>query len=637
MCGIAGFIDFNRRSKKDSLVKMTDCLSYRGPDASGYSFIEHESCHLGLGHRRLSIIDLSPLGRQPMLTSDGRLSIVFNGEIYNYAEIKKVLAGRGYAFASGSDTEVILNAYLEWGAEAVHQFTGMFSLAIYDAKEEILFLCRDRAGVKPLYYYWHNGIFLFASELKAFFGFPGFEKQIDPTSVYQFLQYSFVPAPYAIFKNTCKLEPGHYMTIDLHSRHMEKTQYWNVIDHYRMEKIKISEEEAIAELETKLKKACEYRMVSDVPVGLFLSGGYDSSLVAAMLQTGRTEKIKTFTIGFPEEKYNEAHYAKKVAEYLGTDHHEMYCTYDEARTIIPDLPYYYDEPFGDSSSIPTILVSKFARRNVTVALSADGGDELFAGYERYAVLMGLAARRDAIPAFARKPLGMAMKNSPGFIRRALARGKNISDENMSKYSAFFGGGIDLVDMIDYANQSAMPGIIDRLVRLPANETRDIFDKGAIRRLPGRLDQLLAFDYLCYLPGDILTKVDRATMSVSLEGREPLLDHHVIEWVATLPDQLKYNNGIKKYILRQLVHRYIPPALMERPKMGFSIPLVEWFRKDLRYLFEEQLSAKALDRHGLMDTRMIQDELKIYYDGNSFNFPLLWNILMFQLWYEKWMN
>jgi asparagine synthase (glutamine-hydrolysing) len=635
VCGIAGFIDFNKKAEKKSLLKMTDCLSYRGPDAAGHAFFEERGFNLGLGHRRLAIIDLSPLGEQPMYSANRRLCIIFNGEIYNYAEIKKILIDKGHQFNSGSDTEVILNAYLEWGAQAVHRFIGMFSFIIYDAQERSVFLCRDRAGVKPLYFYWHNGIFLFASELKSFFDFPGFEKEIDTTSVQYFFQYSFVPAPHTIFKNTFKLEPGHSITVSLADRTISKEQYWNVVDHYSKEKIKIDEADAMVELESRLQKACEYRMVSDVPVGVFLSGGYDSTLVASMLQRDRTAKIKTFTIGFPEEKYNEAIYAKQVADHLGTDHHEMYCTYDEAKSIIPDLPYYYDEPFGDSSAIPTILVSRFARKSVTVALSADGGDEVFAGYERHAALMNLASKRDSLSPFTGRLLGAAMRKSPSFIRRIIASRKNVSDDNIGKYSDFFSRSIDLVDMIDYANRTAMPPLIHQLVNQPSSENRTLFNKDAIRRL-GRLDQLLAFDYSSYLPGDILTKVDRATMSVSLEGREPLLDHQLLEWVATLPDYLKYNNGVKKYALRKLVHNYVPKSIMDRPKMGFSIPLVEWFRTDLRKLFEENLDAKSLGLHGLINAGVVENELERYYKGDDFRFPLLWNVFMFQLWYKKWM-
>jgi len=513
----------------------------------------------------------------------------------------------------------------------------MFLFVLYDIQDNKVSIFRDRAGVKPLYYYWKEGLFLFASELKAFFTVSDFKKEIDTASFNSFLQYSYVPAPYSIFRDTWKLQPGHYMTVDLSTQKITTEQYWNVLDYYRQDKIKISEEDAGQELESRLQKACEYRMVSDVPVGLFLSGGYDSSLVAAMLQTGRTEKIKTYTIGFPEEKYNEAVYAAKVAAHLGTDHHEMYCTYDEAKSIIPELPYYYDEPFGDSSAIPTILVSRFARNQVTVALSADGGDELFAGYERHAALLKLSARVKRIPPFARKPLAFTLSNTPQFILSKMTGGKNAASDNISKYSNFLRGKIDMTDMADYANKTAVPEFLKPFTNNNTSGHSGLFQKETIKRLNGDLDKLLSFDYVSYLPGDILTKVDRATMSVSLEGREPLLDQNIIEWVSALPDMYKYRNGTSKYLLRKVVHKYIPQSIMERPKMGFTVPLIKWFREDMKYLFKENLNASSLGRHGLVNADRLNKELEAYYAGNDFRFPLLWNFLMFQLWYDRWLN
>jgi asparagine synthase (glutamine-hydrolysing) len=637
MCGIAGFIDFTKKAGATQLRQMTDCLSYRGPDASGYEFIEHADCHIGLGHRRLSIIDLSPLGQQPMWTEDMTTVIIFNGEVYNYAEIREELRAAGHHFISGSDTEVMLKGYLQWGSACVQKFTGMFAFVILDKKKNIVFICRDRAGVKPLYYYWYQNVLLFASELKSFFQFPFFHKEIDTTSVFNFLQYSYVPAPNCIFKHTYKLEPGHYMVMDLGTKKFENTSYWSVLNYYKKPKLDITEEDAQEELETRLKKASDYRMVSDVPVGLFLSGGYDSSLVAAMLQTNRTEKIKTFTIGFPEKKYDEAVYAKQVAVHLGTDHHEMYCTYDEAKSIIPELPYYYDEPFGDSSAIPTILVSRFARQKVTVALSADGGDEIFAGYERHAALLNLAIKVNSIPLAMRRPLSFLIKHAPAFVMKKLTGGKNISTSNIDKYLSFIKSQSDLVDMVDYANQVVMPDYLRLFVTIPDIAGREFFQKNEIRCIGDKLDQLLAFDYLSYLPNDILTKVDRATMSVSLEGREPLLDQNIIEWVASLPAHFKYRNGTSKYLLRKIVHKYIPATIMHRPKMGFAIPLIDWFRKDLRYLLDEHFSKKAIEQHGFFNYNRLSQELQEYYKGNDFSFSFLWNVLVFQLWYKRWMT
>lgn len=635
MCGIAGFIDFSSKAGEPELRNMTEALTYRGPDSSGQALFNLTSASVGLGHRRLSIIDLSPSGHQPMFTPDRQLAIVFNGEMYNYREVRCGLEEKGYAFQSGSDTEVILHAYREWGAGCVHKFTGMFAFAIFDEQKQELFLCRDRAGVKPLYYHHHNGRFLFASELKAFFTYPGFEKEIDPQTFKMYVQYTFVPAPYTIFRHTWKLEPGCSMHVDLKTGELTHQRYWNALDYYGQPKQQLSEADAKEELSHRLARACEYRMVSDVPVGLFLSGGYDSSLVAALLQHGRTEKIKTFTIGFHDEKYNEAKHAARVAAHLGTDHHELYCSFDDAKAIIPELPYYYDEPFADSSAIPTMLVSRFARQQVTVALSADGGDELFAGYERHAALLAIAAKRDKVPLALRPLATILLRNTPPVILNKLLPG-NTASANLAKYCDFLQGKTDLVDMIDFANQTLPPSAMASLF---ANNTQPVklFRKDDIRKLPGRLDQLLAFDYLSYLPGDILTKIDRATMHISLEGREPLLDHSLIEWVATLPDEFKYHNGTSKYLLRQIAHDYIPREIMDRPKMGFSIPLVNWFRSDLRPLFDEHLSEKSLNAHGLLNHKQVGKLLNEYYNGDNYRFTLLWTLLMFQLWYKKWIQ
>ncbi len=635
MCGIAGYIDYTGKAGDAELQKMTDALSYRGPDASGQEVFSLDKATLGLGHRRLSIIDLSPLGKQPMFTPDRKLSIIFNGEIYNYREIREELSAKGHAFISGSDTEVILHAYQQWGDECVKKFTGMFAFAIFDEEKQELFLSRDRAGVKPLYYYQHNGCFLFASELKAFFAYPGFEKAIDPQAFRLYVQYTFVPAPYTIFKHTWKLEPGCSMRVDLKNGNITQQRYWDVLDYYGQPKQQIGDAEAKEALRQRLIKACEYRMVSDVPVGMFLSGGYDSSLVTALLQSGRSEKIKTFTIGFTDAKYNEAQHAAKVAAHLGTDHHELYCSFDDAKAIIPELPECYDEPFADSSAIPTMLVSRFARKQVTVALSADGGDELFAGYERHAALLSIAAKKDKIPAALRPLAATVLRNTPKKVLNKIFSG-NTSADNIAKYLDFLQGKTDLTDMIDFANQTAAPDTLAGLFTQTVSPV-ELFRKNEIRKLPGRLDQLLAFDYLSYLPGDILTKVDRATMHISLEGREPLLDHSLIEWIATLPDDMKYRNGVSKYLLRQIVHDYLPREIMERPKMGFSIPLVNWFRSDLRPLFDEHLSEKSLAQHGLLDHRQVAKLLNEYYSGDNYRFTLLWTLLMFQLWYKKWIQ
>jgi asparagine synthase (glutamine-hydrolysing) len=400
MCGITGFIDFKTNSSESLLKNMLGTMNHRGPDGSGVFFRQKDKFAIGLGHTRLSIIDLSSSANQPLYYQDW--VIVFNGEIYNYGEIKKELEVLGHKFVTNSDTEVILHAWEVWGHEAVHKFIGMFVFVIYHQPEQTLTIYRDRAGVKPLYYYWHEGLFLFASELKAFHQHPQFQKELNQDALALFIKYCYVPAPHCIFRNCFKLEPGQFLTLTTDDRLLTTNLYWNVNNAYTKPKLDIGEKEAIEETEKVLKKAFDYRMVADVPVGVFLSGGYDSSAVAALLQKDASQKIKTFTIGFHEAKYNEAPFAKEVAKRLGTDHTEYYCTIEEAKAILPSLPFYYDEPFGDSSAIPTTLVSQLAKKSVTVALSADGGDEIFGGYNRYPIIQRMNSTFGKLPQFTRE-------------------------------------------------------------------------------------------------------------------------------------------------------------------------------------------------------------------------------------------
>ena len=635
MCGIAGFIDNAQNSSREILTEMTDSLHHRGPDDAGYAFWNNNNAVIGFGHRRLSVIDLSPLGHQPMSSQDD-LHIIFNGEIYNYKEIREELLQKGFHFRSNSDTEVILNAYRQWGMDMLVKFTGMFSIALYDAANSKVILVRDRAGVKPLYYYWQNNLFLFASELKAFHKHPGFEKKINAACVQAFLKYGYVPAPDSIFLNTFKLLPGHYLVFDLEKTSLEQIKYWDVAAYYAKPDISITETEALEETERLLIKACNYRMVSDVPVGVFLSGGYDSSLVAALLQKDNPQKIKTFTIGFHDQKFNEASFAKKVAEHIGTDHYEQYCTVEEAKNIIPVLPYYFDEPFGDSSAIPTILVSRFAREQVTVALSADAGDEIFAGYNKYAGVLGIMNTINKVPKTLRKPAAAILKNTPANLLQKLTGLTDTSRENIEKVSGYFKNNTSAVEIMDQANYS---GPIERIKKFLQDDTAqpDYFDIKNWDNSTDALKGMLAVDYVSYMANDILTKVDRATMSVSLEGREPLLDQSIVEWVATLPSGFKIKNGTSKYLLKKLAHKYIPATIMERPKMGFGIPVVNWFREDLKYLFDHYFSDEAMQWHGFFNKTEIDKAVTQYNNGKNEGFTLLWHLLVFQMWYEKWMK
>jgi len=385
MCGVVGFIDFKKKTDEEILKKMTDVIHHRGPDDSGYCYMMKSMAAVGFGHRRLSILDLSKHGHQPM--SFDVLTIVYNGEVYNFQEIKKELESDGMSFDSNSDTEVILKSFSKWGVKAVDKFVGMFAFSIFDQSTNKCYIFRDRSGVKPLYYYKKDGLFLFGSELKSFHEHPNFKKEINFDALAQFLQYGYILQPNSIFKDTYKLKAGHYLEISLDKNRIEEKKYWDVYDFYTKPKLDIGENETIRECENILKKAFNYRMVSDVPVGIFLSGGYDSSIVTALIQANSSSKINTFTIGFHEKGYDEAPYAKKVADYLGTNHTEYYCTQDDAKDILPKLVDIYDEPFGDNSTIPTILVSQLAKKDVSVALSADGGDEIFAGYSKHETII----------------------------------------------------------------------------------------------------------------------------------------------------------------------------------------------------------------------------------------------------------
>lgn len=629
MCGITGLIDFNSRSSQVYLVQMTESIRHRGPDDAGY-FWEENHVQLGLGHRRLSIIDLSPLGHQPMHSFNERWCMVFNGEMYNYREIRADLEKENYSFKSGSDSEVILNAFDCWGANSIHRFIGMFAFALYDRQQHKLYLYRDRAGVKPVYYYFHEGLFLFGSELKTFHQHPGFKKEINTHAVGKFLQYGYIAAPETIFQHTHKLRPGHYLEVDLVKGGIEEKEYWNVYTWYNKPRLNISEEEALQHADGLLRSAFEYRMVADVPVGVFLSGGYDSSLVTAMLQTNRTDKLKTFTIGFAEEKFNEAAYAKQVAEYLGTDHTEYYCTVKEAQDLVPLLPHFFDEPFGDSSAIPTMLVSQLARKQVTVALSADAGDETFAGYSNYANALKMEGLLRKLPdGPVRKTAAAVLSMMPVSVVNRFMKSNN-PENNYYKLLEILREEKDIVGILNKMEQSAyrkkLTGIFPAFSvsgRITDNCRAD------------SLNRMLAFDYSGYMVDDVLVKVDRAGMSVSLEGREPLLDHRIIEWAAQLPASLKLNNGKTKYLLRQLTHKYLPKEMMDRPKMGFGVPVQEWFRKDLKHYFDDYFSEAKLAQHGLFNGVAIKNMVEQYHQGKNDDFTLLWYLLMFQMWYEKW--
>jgi asparagine synthase (glutamine-hydrolysing) len=634
MCGISGFADFNKKTGRDVLEKMNRIMAHRGPDGEGYGIYNDDAAVIGLGHRRLSIIDLTEGGSQPQTYN--HLHITFNGEIYNYAEIKKTLEVKGHQFHSHSDTEVILHAYAEWGSAALQQFIGMFAFTIYDEQKKKLFACRDRAGVKPFFYYWKNGLFLFASELKAILQHPEFVKDINIDAAAVFMQLGYVPTPNCIFNDTYKLKPGHFLEIDIKTRSLHTQQYWSVYDAYNKPTLKIDLPEAIAETEKLLTSAFQYRMVSDVPVGVFLSGGYDSSCVTALLQKDSTEKIKTFTIGVPDAGMNEAPFAKEIANHLGTDHTEYYCTEKEALEIVPQLPFFYDEPFADSSAIPTSLVSKIAREKVTVALSADAGDEIFAGYNRYDYMMKYGQKLRSIPGFMRKGAAAVMNVVPADSIPVLNK-KYLFHSRYEKVKTLL------------KNPSEQNILISLSKQMDAGDIADLFKKKIIE-LPSAFDSkelsaenysplnyMMAIDYETYLLDDILQKVDRATMCVSLEGREPFLDQRVIEWAAQLPMEYKYNNGNKKFIIKEIVHKYIPHAMMDRPKMGFGIPIASWLQNDLKPFVDRYFDEAFIAKQNIFNAGEIQRIKNSFYKGKVERAEKIWYLLMFQMWYDRWMN
>jgi asparagine synthase (glutamine-hydrolysing) len=632
MCGIAGFADLTKKSSEEILNKMACSLPHRGPDGQGVYFHQTGDVQIGLGHRRLSIIDLSSAANQPMHYNG--LHLIFNGEIYNYNEIRNRLIELGHQFVTHSDSEVILHSWEAWGEKSIEQWRGMFAIVLYDERKGELVCVRDRAGVKPFNYYWNHGLFLFGSELKSLLAHPGFMRSINKNAVASFLQYGCVSHPYTIYKDTHKLQPGHLLRLHLSSKEIAITQYWNVYDYYNKPKLDIGLEDAIGETEKILTESFQYRMVADVPVGVFLSGGYDSSCVTALLQRNSTEKIKTFTIGTTNRKMDEAPFAKAIAGHLGTDHTEYYCTSKEALDIIPELPHFYDEPFADSSAIPTILVSRLARRKVTVALSADAGDEIFAGYNRYDYISRYGNKLRSIPKALR-------------IMAAATMGR-VSSENIPFFKNKYNFHSRYDKLKNLLNDPSPSELLKNLSQVFNKKDLEKLLASDFQELPTRhssmelhadsydpLSYMMAVDYQTYMVDDILQKVDRATMSVSLEGREPFLDQNIIEWAAQLPSDYKYHEGQKKYILKRIVHKYVPKEMMERPKMGFGIPVESWLGNELKELVKEYLREENLD-HGLFNPKEVNKLVSEFFNGRTEKHLKIWYLLMFQMWYKQWM-
>jgi len=638
MCGITGFIDWKEQNCYDNKIvisKMIDTLNHRGPNNQGFEIFTFPYSTVAFAQSRLSIIDLSNAGHQPMNYKN--YSIVFNGEIYNYKELKAELLSLGHFFISDSDTEVILHAYEQWGDKAIDKFIGMFAIVLLDKTKNTIIIIRDRAGVKPLYYFYDDNTFLFSSELKSFHKHPKFKKVIDENSLtlyFENVHHGYIPAPKTIFKNTFKLLPGHILKFNILEKKMTFTKYWDVIDYYKLPKLKISFEEAKQRLEAIIRSASDYRMISDVPVGVFLSGGIDSTLITAILQKNRLEKLKTFTIGF-EEGNNEAPFAREIAKFIGTDHKEYICTAKEAQKIIPTLPYYYDEPFADSSAIPTILVSQLAQKDVTVVLSADGGDEIFAGYTSYTKLMGLNKLTNKIPDFLKPLLSSVGKFFVYFIP---SNKVNLKFKLNSFFYCLNSDPLVEIQKLFKTMNSLPKSEIQKLLKNYNKLTHNPSENDIpVNNFKAKFEIPLAIDYKSYLQNDILTKVDRATMSASIEGREPLLDHRIIEFAAQLPYEFKWNEGISKFILKDIVYDYLPKEMMDRPKAGFSLPIYDWLRGDLAYLIDKHLNKDAIAESGFFNEMWVSDQVNLFKKNKLHYQPIIWKLLMFQMWYQKWMK
>ena len=610
---------------------MVSALSHRGPDDSGTQIIDFGNVTVGLGHSRLSIQDLSLNGHQPLNSKNQRYAIIYNGEVYNFRELRTELIKTGAQFYSDSDTEVVLNAFIAWGANCVKKFIGMFSFIIVDRLHETVWIFRDRAGVKPLYYYQSDGGFCFASELKALSRNPDFKKELSMEGLSLFLRYGYIPSPHTIFQNTKKLESGCYLKVDLKTLRAEKTRYWNITDYFNLPKIKISESEAIFEIERLLQSACNYRMVSDVPVGLFLSGGYDSTLVASLLQKSISSKLRTFTIGFNDQKHDEAPFAKRIAEFLGTSHTEYYCSEEDAKNIIPLLPKIYDEPFADTSAIPTVLVSKLAKQDVTVALSADGGDEVFGGYTKYTrnvdVLENLFRCRHLI----RHPVRLvtplitnARHHHKWQLLNDCLRADDIRQVARTRIES------------NYISSEIQKTLINRRIATGVGSAFD--DVTSIDLTENQLqDVMMAVDFKTYMVDDILHKVDRASMHYSLEAREPLLDHRVVEYMAQLPASMKIKNGSKKHLIKTIVHKNVPEQLMNRPKKGFGIPFNNWFSDDKNEVFNHFISDEIIKKQGIFNADAVR---RLHTDFKKSSNPLtnqrIWSIFIMSQWFAEWM-
>jgi asparagine synthase (glutamine-hydrolysing) len=650
MCGIAGFLQSAVSGFDPTLVvAMTDAIVSRGPDDSG--LWSDERAGIALGHRRLSILDLSPAGHQPMHSVCSRFVIVFNGEIYNHLDLRRQLQQENLApvWRGHSDTETLLACCAAWGIGKTLQATvGMFAIALWDREERVLTLARDRMGEKPLYFGWHENVLLFGSELKALKAYPGFRGEIDRNSLALFLRHNCVPAPYSIYKGIGKLMPGHYLSIGIDDIAAAKSAtpqaYWRLNDAVKSGLANPfcgSGEDAVDLLQQQLSRSVGEQMLADVPLGAFLSGGVDSSTIVALMQAQSRQPVRTFTIGFNESGYDEAAHAKAVARHLGTEHTELYVRPEDALAVIPRLPSMYCEPFSDSSQIPTFLVSQMARQHVTVALSGDGGDELFGGYNRYLVARRVWGKMQNLPVFARHAVAALLSAVPPsawdsiFDLAKPLLPKRLQLATPGDKAQKLAGVLKLAREQDFFRQLTSHWQDPASIVIGAHEPQTLLSNAAAWPETDCFEHwMMAMDTQTYMTDDILVKVDRAAMANSLETRVPMLDHRIVELAWRMPITMKIRNGQGKWLLRQVLYRHVPQELIERPKMGFAIPLDMWLRTSLRDWAESLLDADRLQQEGFFNPVPIRKMWAEHLSGKRNWQSHLWSVLMFQAWLEK---
>jgi asparagine synthase (glutamine-hydrolysing) len=645
MCGLAGFILTNAaadaESMRQSATAMARSLEHRGPDDLGV-WVD-ASAGIAMGHARLSVVDLSDAGHQPMISTDGRWVLSYNGEIYNASSLRQDLVSAGVRFRGHSDSEVLVEACAAWGpAEAIIRADGMFAFAVWDRQERRLHLVRDRLGIKPLYWGRVDDVFLFGSELKSLRAYPHWTPRIDRDAVAAYMRLGYVPSPCSIYASIQQLEPAEHRQINA-DQTMTSDAYWSLRQTAcdgSAPNDALDETEAVERLDELLKAAVSRRMISDVPVGAFLSGGIDSSMVVALMQSQKSDPVKTFTIGFEDAVHDESAHGAAVADHLKTDHTTWRITAAEAQEMIPRLPDMYDEPFGDSSQIPTHLVSTLARRHVTVALSGDGGDEMFAGYDRHARAEALWQRARRWPRPLRSVVAsLAGRLGPsllGSVGRATGSRRTQTAARRVARAAELIRGEDDGASLTRALVSVWPDPTS-MVPGASEPTGVLFDTSLAKQLPSLADRMRLLDALTYLPGDLLTKVDRASMAVSLEVRVPLLDHRIAEFAFGLPRDLLIRQNRGKWILRRALSAYLPEKMFERPKMGFSVPMGRWLRGPLRDWAESLLETTALEADGLLNAAPIRSVWRRHLRGAGGYENQLWTVLMFQAWRQRWMG